>query len=110
MTAIEHLHRDPPYHAAPAPLRRAWLRTITRIAAGALALAGIVAAAGAAYEAVASAGDAAAYPPAGRLVDVGGYRLHLDCRGEGSPTIVMDAGLGGSSLDWSLVQPQLALV
>jgi pimeloyl-ACP methyl ester carboxylesterase len=65
-------------------------------------------AAGAAYEAIASKGDAAAYPAPGRLVDVGGYKLHLDCRGEGSPTIIMDAGLGGSSLDWSLVQPELA--
>ena len=53
-------------------------------------------------------GDPTTYPPAGRLVDVGGYRLHLDCRGEGSPTVVMDAGLGGASLDWSLVQPQIA--
>jgi hypothetical protein len=33
--------------------------------------------------------------PAG-LVDVGGYRLFIDCKGKGSPTIVLDAGLGGS--------------
>lgn len=38
--------------------------------------------------------------PPGRLVDVGGYRLHIDCRGEGSPTVVMEAGLGGVSLEW----------
>jgi pimeloyl-ACP methyl ester carboxylesterase len=57
---------------------------------------------------IAGTGDAAAYSPAGRLVDVGGYKLHLDCRGQGSPTVVMDAGLGGSSLDWILVQPELA--
>jgi pimeloyl-ACP methyl ester carboxylesterase len=42
------------------------------------------------------------------MVDVGGYKLHLDCRGQGSPTVVMDAGLGSSSLDWSLVQPETA--
>lgn len=81
---------------------------IARIACGAFGLLGIVAAAGAAYEGIAGAGDAAAYPLAGRLVDIGGYSLHLDCRGEGSPTVLMDAGLGGSSLDWSLVQPELA--
>lgn len=38
--------------------------------------------------------------PPGRLVDVGGYRLHIDCRGEGSPAVVMEAGLGGVSLEW----------
>lgn len=33
--------------------------------------------------------------------------MHLNCIGEGSPTIILDAGLGGSSLDWALVQPEL---
>jgi pimeloyl-ACP methyl ester carboxylesterase len=73
-----------------------------------LAALALLATAGAIYETLAARGDSAAYPAAGRLVDVGGYRLHLDCRGEGSPTVVMDAGLGGSSLDWSLVQPELS--
>src|SRR5688500_18438562 len=66
-----------------------------------------LAAAGASYEAIAAGGDAKAYPPPGRLVDVGGYRLHIQCVGAGSPTVVLDAGLGGSSLDWNLVQPEL---
>jgi pimeloyl-ACP methyl ester carboxylesterase len=42
------------------------------------------------------------------LVDVGGYRLHIDCQGTGSPTVVMEAGLGDPSLVWALVQPQIA--
>jgi len=41
-------------------------------------------------------------------IDIGGYQLHYHCMGEGSPTVVMEAG-GGSPLDqWSLVQPQVA--
>ena len=36
-------------------------------------------------------------------IDVGGYKLQIRCIGEGSPTVVFDAGLGGSSLTW--VQP-----
>lgn len=52
--------------------------------------------------------DSRRFPPPGMLVDVGGYRLHLWCRGTGGPVVVMDAGLGGSSLDWSLVAPRLA--
>jgi pimeloyl-ACP methyl ester carboxylesterase len=108
-TTTEDLHPDLQSHAVPAPRRaRRALWKIASIAGGALGLLAIAAVAGATYEGVASAGDAAAYPPAGRLVDVGGYKLHLDCRGNGSPTIVMDSGLGGSSLDWSLVQPELA--
>ena len=48
------------------------------------------------------------YPPPGQLIDVNGYRLHLHCLGQGSPTVVLDSGFGGISLDWSLVQPELA--
>lgn len=44
--------------------------------------------------------------PIGKLVDVGGYRVHLYCVGTGSPTVVI---LGaGYSFDWGLVQPQIA--
>lgn len=81
---------------------------LLRILGGVVALVAALAAAGAAYEAAASLGDAKAYPSDGRLVDIGGYRLHIDCRGQGSPTVVMDSGLGGSSLDWILVQSELA--
>ena len=47
-------------------------------------------------------------PPLGRLVDVGGYRLHLDCRGAGSPVVILLPGSGDFSFDWSLVQPDVA--
>jgi pimeloyl-ACP methyl ester carboxylesterase len=46
----------------------------------------------------------------GRLVDIGGFRLHLHCSGSGSPAVVMDAALGGSSISWSLIQPDIASV
>lgn len=49
---------------------------------------------------------AAPYPPPGKLVDVGGYRVHLYCTGEGSPTVVI-AGTE-FSFDWALVQPRVA--
>lgn len=48
-------------------------------------------------------------PPApGRLVDVGGYRLHLYCLGEGSPAVVIDAGAGGWSIFYREVQERVA--
>lgn len=48
------------------------------------------------------------HPPPGRLVDVGGYRLHLSCAGAGAPTVVMDAGANDFSLFWARVQPEAA--
>jgi pimeloyl-ACP methyl ester carboxylesterase len=50
----------------------------------------------------------AQYAPTGQMVDVGGYRLHIDCQGTGSPTVVMEAGLTEPSLMWALVQPQIS--
>ena len=63
---------------------------------------------GAIYESVAEAADAKAYPPPGQMVDVGGYRLHINCTGTGSPTVVIDAGLGDWSTGWGFVQPEIA--
>ena len=47
-------------------------------------------------------------PPTGELVDVGGRRLHLNRAGSGSPTVIFENGGGSFSLDWSLVQPEVA--
>jgi len=50
----------------------------------------------------------AGVPVPGLLVPVGEHRLHLNCRGTGVPAVILDAGLGGSSLEWSQIQPTLA--
>ena len=47
-------------------------------------------------------------PPPGRLVDVGGRKLHLNCTGSGSPTVVFEAGASSFAIDFSLVQAELA--
>ena len=55
--------------------------------------------------------DLPPFPPPGRLLDVGGWRLHLQCLGEARPgqaTVVLEAGLGDFSVEWSLVQPGVA--
>ncbi len=64
--------------------------------------------AGAIYQAVATALDQRAYPPPGQLVDVGGYKLHIHCLGQGSPTVILEGGLGESSPFWGWVQPGAA--
>jgi pimeloyl-ACP methyl ester carboxylesterase len=48
------------------------------------------------------------YPPPGRKVDVGGYKLHIDAQGKGGPTVVMEAGAGSPSLVWAQVAPEIA--
>ena len=63
------------------------------------------------YQTIASAVDSSRYPPPGKLIDVGGYRLHLYCTGTshaGSPTVILEAGGGGSSVSSSTVQPGVA--
>lgn len=50
------------------------------------------------------------YPPPGKLIDIGGRRLHLYCTGTGGPTVVLMAGGGAFSIDWALVQPKVAPV
>jgi pimeloyl-ACP methyl ester carboxylesterase len=48
-------------------------------------------------------------PPPGRLVDVSaGRRLHLNCSGSGSPTVILEAGASSFAIDWALVQPEIA--
>lgn len=60
------------------------------------------------YEPIAEAADAKAYPPPGQLVDVGGHRLHINCTGTGSPTVVIDSGQGDWSTSWGVVQQEVA--
>jgi len=48
------------------------------------------------------------FPPPGRLIDIGGRKLHLHCTGNGSPAVILMAGGGAFSIDWSLVQPKVA--
>jgi len=60
------------------------------------------------YEPIIEAADVKAYPPPGQMVDVGGYRLHINCTGEGSPTVVIESGWGDMSATWGWVQPEVA--
>jgi len=42
------------------------------------------------------------------MVDVGGYSLHINCVGQGSPTVLLDAGLGEFSAHWVRVQREVS--
>ena len=71
---------------------------------GLLALASV----GGAFETVRESLDRGALPAGGRLVDVGGYRLYLQCSGWGRPTVVLEAGLGEGSSAWKTIAPVVA--
>lgn len=79
-----------------------WLVIIFGIITALVILAGFL-------EASRGRSDPARYPIPDRLVEVGGYRLHLNCSGEGSPLVVLDAGLGDSGMVWHMVQEQAAV-
>ena len=51
---------------------------------------------------------AAPKPPAGRF-DVAGHAMFIECEGDGSPTVVLDSGLGvDSTSTWAAVRPQVS--
>lgn len=60
------------------------------------------------YQSVSTKIDHYLYPPPGKKVDIGGYSLHINIQGSKGPTVILDAGMGLNSLDWSLVQPKIA--
>ncbi len=67
-----------------------------------------LAAVGGAYQAIGAATDASTVSMPGRLVDVGGHRLHLSCTGSGSPTVVVEAGGGAMAANLGWVAPAVA--
>ena len=68
----------------------------------------LLATAGFLYENISEARDRRFNPMPGQLVDVGGYKMHIDCTGQGTPTVILDSGLGDSYISWNKVQPQIA--
>jgi pimeloyl-ACP methyl ester carboxylesterase len=85
------------------------LRWLKRIGLGLLAVLGAAVLVGSVYEQWARHRAQAEFPMSGVLVDIGGRRIHLDCRGTGAPIVVFESGLDVyGSLSWSAVQDQVA--
>ncbi|MEM6529774.1 MAG: alpha/beta hydrolase [Chloroflexota bacterium] len=47
-------------------------------------------------------------PPLGEIYTVGEHNMHLYCTGEGTPTVILEAGVAGYTLNWFELQPRLA--
>jgi pimeloyl-ACP methyl ester carboxylesterase len=71
-----------------------------------LAIAGLI------YQSTSNARDRRSHPVPGQLIDVGGYKMHIDCTGQSAakptPTVILDSGLGDTYTSWRKVQPQIA--
>ncbi len=91
-----------------APLSAPAHSRLRRIVLGLLACVLFLAVAGMIYENIFEARDRRFNPMAGTRFDVGGFKMHIDCTGEGSPTVILDSGLGETYLSWLKVQPQVA--
>lgn len=100
-------HDELPVFARASRWRRATRKLLPWIRNGLLGLLGVLLAATVAGQ-LKQARLQRAYPAPGRLVDVGGHRLHVLEAGVGGPTVVFENGGGGLALDWHDVQSEIS--
>jgi pimeloyl-ACP methyl ester carboxylesterase len=82
-----------------------WCRLILLLV---LAVVAALAVAGASYQIIAARADERRFPEPGQMVDIGGFRLKIHCLGAGSPTVVLESGLGDVMPEWQPVQDEVA--
>jgi pimeloyl-ACP methyl ester carboxylesterase len=83
-----------------------WIRRVGLVLVSVIVLAVL---AGAGYETAGRRRATKDFPVLGKLVDIGGRRIQIDCRGSGTPTVVFEDGLDmGGSLSWSTVHDSIA--
>ena len=85
-----------------------WRRITERVLLSLVILVCVLLAGCTAYNAVALRYYRAMYPPPGKIYSVNGHDMHLYCTGEGTPTIVLEAGGGNGMLKWAKVQSGLS--
>jgi len=88
--------------------RRRIFRWLKRLGIGSVVLLVLVVVTALAVQAYCTANAIRRYPPPGQLVDIGGYRLHLQNAGTGTPTVILESGGYGDSMDWTGIQPEVA--
>jgi pimeloyl-ACP methyl ester carboxylesterase len=85
------------------------MKRIARASLAGLCVATVsVAITGAVYEMIGRYRDARRFAERGHVVQAGSIRMNIDCSGQGSPTVILESGSGGPSVDWLMVQPEVA--
>jgi pimeloyl-ACP methyl ester carboxylesterase len=69
---------------------------------------GLLLVAGYLYQSIAAAKECRTFPPPGKMIDVGGHKLHLLCKGHSDVTVVIEQGAGAPSFFWWSVQDRVA--
>jgi pimeloyl-ACP methyl ester carboxylesterase len=87
---------------------RTWRKVVERIVLSVVVLLAAFVAGSSAYNTIALHLFWATNSPPGDFYSVNGHRMHIICTGSGSPTIVLEAGLGNDSMTWGGVQPVLS--
>ena len=92
------------------PRGRRVVRRMRRLLFGLLAATMLLIGTGLIYQTIAESRDRRAFPPPGRMVDVGGYQLHLQTTGAGGggPVVLLDSAFASASPQWGWIQPELA--
>ena len=90
------------------PLRNSLSRWLHRTALSLVILIAVLGCAGAIYQIVGDWRDARRFPQRGRSVRAGHLKLNLNCIGSRPPTVILDSGLGISSIGWVKIQPEIA--
>jgi pimeloyl-ACP methyl ester carboxylesterase len=85
--------------------RLRWIRYVVGVSIAVLLL---LVAIGATYEKIEESREDSHDVPPGRLIDVSGHKMHLNCSGAGSPTVVLESGLWNDSGVWFKVQPEVS--
>jgi len=76
------------------------LKMVGIVLVGLIVLLIVVLISGLVYEILSESRDAERFPAPGELFDVDGRQLHLWCTGNGSPTVLLEAGGASSSIQW----------
>ncbi len=88
-----------------------WSRGVRAVLLGLLvllALGCVLILTAATWNALCDARDRRRFKPPGKLYEVAGHKLHLNCTGQGQPTVILDTGFGMPAFGWVRVQPELA--
>ncbi len=88
---------------------RTWRKVVERFVLSVVVLLAAAMAGSSAFNAIALHYFWAHNTPPGAFYTVNGHRMHITCTGSGSPTIVLESGLGNDSLTWGGVQPVLSI-
>ena len=96
------------YAATSAPIQRRPQWRLWGVCKWLILSLALLVAAGAIYQFSMTEWESHRYPPPGKLVDIGGLRLHINCTGAGIPAVILEAGPNDSSIIWQLAQPQIS--